>query len=156
MHWPLCYIPVAASAGLEPAISCSRDRRLSHFAYDAIKYRLQELNPDYSLLGQACCQLHQVGIRCKRKLPASHCLSKIVSCKPTALSYIFVSKSWLREEDSNFQFLSSEPSVLPVTPSRNEGRTTGLEPALTRATISRLILSATFAINSRDGETRTL
>ena len=36
VHWPLCYIPVAASAGLEPAISCSRDRRLSHFAYDAI------------------------------------------------------------------------------------------------------------------------
>jgi hypothetical protein len=48
VHWPLCYIPVAASAGIEPAISCSRDRRLSHFAYDAIKYRLQELNPDSS------------------------------------------------------------------------------------------------------------
>ena len=31
------------------------------------------MNPDYSLIGQACCQLHQVGIRCKRKLPALPC-----------------------------------------------------------------------------------
>ena len=93
------------------------------------------------------------------------------------------SKNWFRDHASNVESHDSESCVLPVTPSRSlecgdlsplfpyrkwippqsgdksphsKGRTTGLEPASTRATISRLILSATFAANGRDGETRTL
>lgn len=30
--------------------------------YESQQYRLQDLNPGYSLIGQVCCQLHQAGV----------------------------------------------------------------------------------------------
>lgn len=56
---PLGHDPVlVAMTRLELARAELRTQTLDSLHSSPYQYRLQELNPDYSLIGQACCQLH--------------------------------------------------------------------------------------------------
>ena len=113
---------MAAMARLELARTELRTQALDRFAFIAKQYRPQDLNPDYSLIGQVCCQLHQAGVF-KELAPGEG----------------------LEPSLSDFRDRRVATYTIPEL-NKNPGRTTGVEPASTRATISRLILSATFAI----------
>lgn len=118
---PLGHDPVAATTRLELARAELRTQTLDSLHSSPIQYRLQDLNPDYSLIGQVCCQLHQAGVFQR-------------------------TGSGRRPRTFTLRFQRPACCLLHHPGIEYPGRTTGLEPALTRATISRLILSATFAI----------